>query len=79
MALLYKEKCRDFMNNMTIDIVNSVLRSSDIYHIVPEAFFKKMGIKRKRYNPVINKTPILFAINRSSGGNAPSEYLTAIL
>ena len=33
MALLYKEMCRDFMNNTTIDIVNSMLESPDIHHI----------------------------------------------
>ena len=79
MALLYKEKCRDFMNNTTIDIVNSMLESPDIHHIFPEAYCEKMGIKRERYNSIINKTPILPATNRSIGGNAPSEYLGAIL
>ena len=53
MALLYKEKCRDFMNNTTIDIVNSMLESPDIHHIFPEAYCEKMGIKRERYNSII--------------------------
>ena len=79
MALLYKEKCRDFMNNTTIDIVNSMLESPDIHHIFPESYCEKIGIKRERYNSIINKTPILPATNRSIGGSAPSEYLTAIL
>ena len=38
-----------------------------------------MGIKRQRYNSIINKTPILPATNRSIGGNAPSEYIKIIL
>lgn len=42
-------------------------------------YCEKMGIKRERYNSIINKTPILPATNRSIGGNAPSEYLGAIL
>ena len=67
------------MNNTTIDIVNSMLESPDIHHIFPEAYCEKMGIKRERYNSIINKTPILRATNRSIGGNAPSEYLGAIL
>ena len=79
MALLYKEKCRDFMNNTTIDIVNSMLESPDIHHIFPEAYCEKVGIKRTKYNSIVNKTPILPATNRSIGGNAPSEYLDAIL
>lgn len=79
MALLYKEKCRDFMNDTTIDIVNSMLESPDIHHIFPEAYCAKKGIKRQRYNSIVNKTPILPATNRSIGGNAPSEYTKAIL
>ena len=79
MALLYKEKCRDFMNDTTIDIVNSMLESPDIHHIFPEAYCVKQGIKRQRFNSIVNKTPILPATNRSIGGNAPSEYTKAIL
>ena len=79
MALLYKEKCRDFMNDTTIDIVNSMLESPDIHHIFPEAYCIKKGIKRQRYNSIINKTPILPATNRSIGGNAPSIYTKSIM
>ena len=79
MALLYKEKCGDFMNDTTIDIVNSMLESPDIHHIFPEAYCVKQGIKRQRYNSIVNKTPILPATNRSIGGNAPSEYTKTIL
>ena len=49
MALLYKEKCRDFMNDTTIDLVNSMVQSPDIHHIFPEAYCVKSGIKRQRY------------------------------
>lgn len=79
MALLYKEKCRDFMNDTTIDIVNSMIQSPDIHHIFPEAYCKKVGIKKQRYNSVINKTPILPETNRSIGGNAPSQYTKTIM
>ena len=79
MALLYKAKCRDFMNDTTIDIVNSMLEAPDIHHIFPEAYCEKMGIKQQRYNSIVNKTPILPATNRSIGGNAPREYIKIIL
>lgn len=79
MALLYKEKCRDFMNNTTIDIVNSMTQPPDIHHIFPEAYCEKVGIKRQKYNSVVNKTPILAETNRSIGGNAPSIYTKTIL
>lgn len=38
-----------------------------------------MGIERKYYNSIVNKTPILPATNRSIGGRAPSEYTKNIL
>ena len=79
MALLYKEKCRDFMNDTTIDKINSMIESPDIHHIFPEAFCKKENIPREKYNSIINKTPILPATNRSIGGNAPSKYTKSIL
>ena len=79
MALLYKAKCRDFMNDTTIDVVNSMLESPDIHHIFPEAYCESVGIKRTRYNSIVNKTPILPKTNRSISGNAPSEYTKNIL
>lgn len=79
MALLYKEKCRDFKNDLTIDIANSMVESPDIHHIFPEAYCMKSGIERQKYNSIINKTPILPITNRSIGGNAPSVYTKAIL
>ena len=79
MALLYKEKCRDFMNDTTIDLVNSMVQSPDIHHIFPEAYCIKNKIKRQKYNSIVNKTPILPETNRSIGGNAPSTYIRSIL
>ena len=79
MALLYKEKCRDFMNDTTIDLVNSMIESPDIHHIFPEAYCQSCGIKRQKYNSIVNKTPILPATNRSIGGKAPSIYTKEIL
>lgn len=79
MALFYMQKCRDFMNNITIDIVNSMLQSPDIHHIFPEAYCEKVGISRQKYNCIVNKTPILPETNRSIGGNAPSVYTRSIL
>ena len=79
MALLYKEKCRDFMNDITIDVVNSMLQSPDIHHIFPEAYCEKVNIPRQKYNSIVNKTPILPETNRSIGGNAPSVYTKTIL
>lgn len=79
MALLYKHRCRDFMNDITIDIINSMTQSPDIHHIFPEKYCEENAIPRKKYNSIVNKTPILPETNRSIGGNAPSVYTKRIL
>lgn len=79
MALLYQRKCRDFMNGITIDVINSMIESPDIHHIFPEAYCENVGIPRRRYNCIVNKTPLLSATNRCIGGKAPSIYTKSIL
>ena len=79
MALLYKEKCRDFMNDTTIDLVNSMITSPDIHHIFPQKYCESVRIKRQKYNSIVNKTPILPETNRAIGGDAPSIYTKRIL
>ncbi len=79
LALLYKEQCRDFMNDTTIDIVNSMVESPDIHHIFPQKYCEKQHIKRQKYNSIVNKTPLLPETNRAIGGEAPSVYTQRIL
>ena len=79
MALLYKEHCRDFMNDTTIDLVNSMVESPDIHHIFPQKYCEDHHIKRAKYNSIVNKTPILPETNRAIGGDAPSIYSKRIL
>ena len=79
MALLYKADCRDFMDNSKMNLVNSVILAPDIHHIFPEAYCQKVGIKRQKYNSIVNKTPILPPTNRSIGGDSPSKYTQTIL
>lgn len=79
MALLYKEKCEDFMNATTIDLVNSMIQAPDIHHIFPEAYCKNQNLPRKKWNSIVNKTPILLQTNRSIGGYAPSVYTAGIM
>jgi hypothetical protein len=47
----------------------------DIHHIFPRAWCDKQGIPAKRYNSILNKTPISYKANRMIGGRSPSEYL----
>lgn len=79
MALIYKEKCQDFMNGTTMDVVKSMDDSPDIHHIFPEAYCEKMSYDKNKWNSIVNKTPILSASNRSIGGNAPSIYSKKII
>ena len=79
MALVYREKCRDFMKGTTMDIVKSMERSPDIHHIFPEAYCLKKGYHRTKWNSIINKTPLLPESNRQIGGDAPSKYSRKII
>lgn len=50
----------------------------DIHHIFPQDWCEKQGIPRRRYDSIINKTPISYKANRMIGGVAPSIYLAAL-
>lgn len=47
----------------------------DIHHIFPKDWCEKRGIPPRRYNSILNKTPISYKANRMIGGKAPSDYL----
>lgn len=74
MALVYRDKCCDFVKGTTIDIVKSMEEAPDIHHIFPEAYCEGMHYKREKWNSIINKTPLLPESNRQIGGEAPSAY-----
>lgn len=78
MALIYRAQCRDFMTGITMDVVKSMDESPDIHHIFPEAYCDSR-YKKEKWNSIVNKTPILYASNRSIGGSAPSIYLKKIM
>ena len=78
-ALLYKEQCKDFMNETTITLVNSMTASPDIHHIFPQKYCDVADIKKQKYNSIVNKTPLLPETNRAIGGDAPSIYIPRIL
>jgi hypothetical protein len=50
----------------------------DIHHIFPQDWCRKNNIPRRRWNSIINKTPISYKANRMIGGIAPSLYLEKI-
>jgi len=47
----------------------------DIHHIFPKDWCEKNGIEARRYDSILNKTPISYKANRMIGGRAPSAYL----
>ena len=79
MALIYKEKCLDFMNGTSMNIVRSMDETPDIHHIFPEIYCIKQNYKKEKWNSIVNKTPLLSASNRSIGGSAPSVYMKKIM
>lgn len=50
----------------------------DIHHIFPRDWCEKQDIPRRRYDSIINKTPISYKANRMIGGSAPSRYLSSL-
>lgn len=66
---LFKSTIRDLDAN---DYEESKL---DIHHIFPKDWCKAQGIPPRRFNSILNKTPISYRANRMIGGKAPSEYL----
>lgn len=79
MALVYRERCHDFVQGTTIDIVKSMDEAPDIHHIFPEAYCIKKGYKREKWNSIVNKTPLLPESNRQIGGEAPSAYSKRVM
>lgn len=50
----------------------------DVHHIFPKDWCEKRGIEPRRYNSILNKTPISFKANRMIGGKSPSDYLAQL-
>jgi hypothetical protein len=77
-ALLMKAGSRDFLNADPIEITSYFDLGIDIHHIFPQAYCQTKGYPRSKWNSVINKTPLSYRTNRTIGGRAPSEYITAL-
>lgn len=78
MALIYKAQSKDFCKGSVMTAVRSMDEPSDIHHIFPQYYCEKQGIKKDKWNSIVNKTPLLPESNRAIGGYAPSEYLKNI-
>lgn len=77
-ALLMKAGCMDFINSDPIEITNYFGRHIDIHHIFPASYCMKQNYARRKWNSVINKTPLSARTNRMIGGRAPSLYIRTL-
>jgi hypothetical protein len=77
-ALLLREGGKDFRTGNTIEESIYFDDKVDIHHIFPQAWCAGQNIDRRRYNSIINKTPLDAKTNRLIGGNAPSHYLARL-
>jgi hypothetical protein len=81
-VLIQRNGARDFFWKSTIrELDESDWEDCklDIHHIFPKAWCEAVGgIPPKRYNSILNKTPISYKANRMIGGKAPSDYLTQL-
>ena len=77
-AILLRDGAQDFLTGVPMDAQLSFSDPIDIHHIFPRDYCDKQGIDKKRYDCVVNKTPLSASSNRIIGGNGPSTYLATI-
>lgn len=78
MALILKNGAVDFMTGQAMDFVNFTDQGVDIHHIFPAAYCRKQHLPKRKWNSIVNKTPITAHTNRVVGGSAPSSYMRRI-
>lgn len=74
-ALLLADGAKDWYTGSTISAITYFDDSIDVHHIFPQDWCKKNGKKRRKYNSILNKTPLSARTNRIIGGKAPSIYI----
>ena len=78
LALILKNHCQDFISGREMDFTVYKSDYVDIHHFFPKAYCEKNNLPSKKWNSVVNKTPISYSTNREIGGVAPSKYLEKI-
>lgn len=78
MALILQNHAKDFISGREMDFTVYKAENIDIHHIFPKDYCERCGYDRRKWNSVINKTPLTYSTNREIGGSAPSKYLTKI-
>ena len=79
MAIIMQNNAKDWISGTEMSVTNYIEERSDIHHIFPQDYCEKMTYDKRKWNSIINKTPIFFSTNRYIGGVAPSEYINKIV
>jgi hypothetical protein len=78
MALILGNNAKDWINGTEMSVTNYIEERSDIHHIFPQAYCEENNYEKRKWNSIINKTPIFFSTNRYIGGVAPNKYIKKI-
>lgn len=78
MALIFQNHSADFISGRAMDFTLYKSDGIDIHHIFPKDYCIKCGYDKRKWNSVVNKTPLSYATNREIGGVSPSKYLSKI-
>jgi hypothetical protein len=74
-ALLRKEGAIDWSTGEEINDVLYFEQRVESHHIFPVSWCRKQGIDPKKYNSLVNRTPLSAKTNKKIGSKAPSVYL----
>ena len=74
-ALLRLQGAIDWSTGEEINDVLYFEQRVESHHIFPVAWCRKQGIEPKKYNSLVNRTPLSAKTNRKIGSKAPSAYL----
>lgn len=78
MALILKHGAVDFISGVPMDFTNFIDEAVDIHHVFPRDYCEKQRLPKRKWNSVVNKTPLSASTNRIIGGSAPSVYMEKI-
>ena len=77
-CLLMQKGSGDWINGQPIELTTYFAEGVDIHHIFPRAYCYRQGFDDRRWNSVVNKTPLSSRTNQLLGGDAPSVYLKRV-
>lgn len=74
-ALLLRDGGLDFLSGKPVEEQMYGDESIDIHHIFPRGWCETKHIDKRRYDSIVNKTPLSARTNKIIGSKAPSIYL----